>query len=765
MLCRTASRLAFGLLLLSVLPGNEGLAAEATKAAPAVQFTSKLPLAVWIRGDEANRYAEWLSKRPERILNREERLRRRSNWNAAWYRCWWWSWRTYDRGWWDGSYVAGDGGIGYGWNWHKRRGDGGWQGRFGWTGARWGPQYAESPWAWDWCCCDLPSLGGTEGTPLYGCPDMLVIGHTPSESAIEIPPNMPWGIMPRDREGIVAACEEIRAKNIPGLALFSDAKDEDLVAVKELKGLKTLIFSIFNATTDSTPQLDELTELETLGITKMFGNSACRLNLKNFKKLRHLRLNAASIDLSQLEELPHLKSLDLSQMHYCVTDATLPHLKNLKELEWLDLSGTKLTDDGLVHLRQLTRLRALSLYRVQLSGKGLSHLGALPDLESLYLFSVPLDKKRTCDADIAGIEKLTQLKRLCFLDFGVTDRGLVHLSGLTNLQRLCIGGGRMSYRGLTHLRRLTNLQMLDIAGMKPVDKGLAHLRGMKKLEVLLTSGMDTPSGPASLTGEGLKHLQALPKLRCLDLPWHDKITDAGLANVAELSELQYLGLHDVPLTDIGLYHLRNLRKLKTLDLENAYGFGPFIKGPGLIYLTNLSSLEALSLTNSPINDVGMVYISKLGNLKWLAVCGADITDQSLAVLASPWIADSLKLTPPEATYRVQQSRKESPELRGLEIVGTRVTDDGLGHLKKLKNLRYVAFGSVDRGAITKSAVEELEEKMPDLDVWHWKWMVFSEAFPNEWSWRVKLAEPKKPASPPPPPRHVPKRMAPAKESR
>ena len=76
--------------------------------------------------------------------------------------------------------------------------------------------------------------------------------------------------------------------------------------------------------------------------------------------------------------------VDLSRQP--VTDAKLEHLKDLTNLQELNLAGTKVTDDGLVHLKGMTNLQTLELsYGPKVTDAGLVHLKGLTSLQTLSL--------------------------------------------------------------------------------------------------------------------------------------------------------------------------------------------------------------------------------------------------------------------------------------------------------------------------------------------------------------------------------------------
>ena len=112
---------------------------------------------------------------------------------------------------------------------------------------------------------------------------------------------------------------------------------------------------------------------------------------------------------------------------YSETDADLEQLRDMSELETLDLGFCeKITDTGLVHLEGIINLQTLNL---------------------------------------RGCEK-------------ITDTGLVHLKGMTSLRHLAlINCLNITDAGLVHLKRLTKLQGLNLYGCQIItDSGVAELQ-------------------------------------------------------------------------------------------------------------------------------------------------------------------------------------------------------------------------------------------------------------------------------------------------
>lgn len=83
-----------------------------------------------------------------------------------------------------------------------------------------------------------------------------------------------------------------------------------------------------------------------------------------------------------------------------VTDDWLKHLAPLKELQWLNLSGTEVTDAGLMELAGFKKLQTLKLAGTEVTDAGLKELASLKELRIL-----DLKKTKVTDAGVAELQK------------------------------------------------------------------------------------------------------------------------------------------------------------------------------------------------------------------------------------------------------------------------------------------------------------------------------------------------------------------------
>lgn len=80
----------------------------------------------------------------------------------------------------------------------------------------------------------------------------------------------------------------------------------------------------------------------------------------------------------------HVIWLDMSETS--ITDKSLKHLKEFKNLTRLSLDQTNVTDKGLVHLQGLARLKYLNLYGTKVTDQGLPTIEVFKELKSIYLW-------------------------------------------------------------------------------------------------------------------------------------------------------------------------------------------------------------------------------------------------------------------------------------------------------------------------------------------------------------------------------------------
>jgi len=234
--------------------------------------------------------------------------------------------------------------------------------------------------------------------------------------------------------------------------------------------------------------------------------------------------------LKRLAGQDQLRRLELSGT--AITSAGLIHLKELKNLERLNICLTAVDDRGFEHLAGLTKMRRMVVCASKITGAGFQHLQGMKELESINLHSAPAS-----DAGLEAIGKLTSLRRLEIVHTHVTDAGLKHLASLVHLQQLHVHGPETTAAALPFLGQLKEMYQLDV-----YDRAASN--------------------------QTLEQIGKLPRLRFLTLPI-GTFDDDGVKHLAGLSTLEELGLDSPHVTDASIEALAGLHNLRKLQLGRA----------------------------------------------------------------------------------------------------------------------------------------------------------------------------------------------------
>jgi len=198
-------------------------------------------------------------------------------------------------------------------------------------------------------------------------------------------------------------------------------------------------------------------------------------------------------DFRTLGECSTIKKLTISGK--TITDATLPLLAGLTELEELSTDGIQLTDEGYRHFAAFKKLRSLALFHPafrskEFTGSGLAHLKKLPNLERLTFAG-----STAGDAAMTAIGEITQLKVFSTWHTAQTQAGNAHLLKLTNLTSLRMG------------QRLPSGKDSPISFDESTFATIAQMKSLEALELF----------EARLTAKIIPQLKALPKLTKLKI--------------------------------------------------------------------------------------------------------------------------------------------------------------------------------------------------------------------------------------------------------
>jgi hypothetical protein len=229
------------------------------------------------------------------------------------------------------------------------------------------------------------------------------------------------------------------------------------------------------------------------------------------------------------------------------------------------------------------------------------------------------------ESSLVRIEAMPDLVELNMPLCDLSDQGLVHLQGLTKLRELNLSGTNVG-DGIVCLSKLRDLRELHLHGTQVGDVGAAGLA-------------------------------ALVNLEDLDLGY-TRVTDAGLKNLAGLTQLRKLTLTDTSAGDEGMEAIARLENLRTLDLN-----GTRIGNAGVAKLQTLTELRELDLTDCAVSDAGLTWLAKLPNLEKLDISGTRITAHSLYTLMSMHQLKSLSIHETLIVPAIDQLRRALPDCK------------------------------------------------------------------------------------------------------
>lgn len=312
------------------------------------------------------------------------------------------------------------------------------------------------------------------------------------------------------------------------------------------------------------------------------------------------RTSAADADLDTLRAFPKLRRLRLAGAG--ITNAALPEILRLDELEELWLRSTQIDDDGAAQLAKLPRLASLNLDRaVHLTDRSAEHFQKFPALIRLQLVDNDLSD--------AALEPITRLSRLVLLD----------------LRR----SPRITREGLKQVGRLTNLRALRISGDAADDQLAEAIAGLKKLESLTIE--DAPISPA-----GLRRLLNPPLIE-LNLARCFSLDDAAAAAIGKCETLRRLSLRDLPIGPEGIKQLAGCRRLQSVKLDALMA-----DDESLVALAKLP-LTTLEVRNTVLGAAGVEAVAAIATLETLALDDCRLTPEAIASLARAKNLKSLSL--------------------------------------------------------------------------------------------------------------------------
>lgn len=250
---------------------------------------------------------------------------------------------------------------------------------------------------------------------------------------------------------------------------------------------------------------------------------------------------------------------------------------------------------------------------------------------------------------------------------------LEQVAKLPHLERLKAGGPDVTNAGLEKLAGHKKLRVLDLEQAKVDDDGMKHLIDLPLVDIQLKK--------TDVRDDGVGHLAKIQSLKQLKLVM-TKVTNAGIAHVKSLPNLEGIDLQDVNTVDNAcLNDIKGLKKLKFLRI-----YGPTFDGDGIAPIAEMTSLRSLSMQQTAVTDDNVKYLKPLVDLEKLYLYGTKVTDQGMAELAGLTKLKELELRAAPCGPTGMEYLQQMPELRMLDLSESYANDKSLATIGQLKNL-------------------------------------------------------------------------------
>ena len=254
---------------------------------------------------------------------------------------------------------------------------------------------------------------------------------------------------------------------------------------------------------------------------------------------------------------------------------------------------------------------------------------------------------------------------------------------------------------MPHLQALPRLKKLDLFNADGLtDVSLAELSRLENLEHLWGDS-------SSITADGVSQLTSLNHLKRLTLG--NSLDDKGLEHLQRLPKLEELGcIGRSQVTDDGLAFLKNYPALRNLSLQD----NSLITDAGVRHIRNASQLDTLMLCGQNFTDDSLKHLAGHPNLEKLLVDDTRITDPGLAHLSDLPKLNYLRMYDDKITDAGMDHLARMQQIEWLGLSGTQITDEGLSRLAALKNLYWLDFRNTK---VTPRGAASIKKLMPNCD--------------------------------------------------
>ena len=248
----------------------------------------------------------------------------------------------------------------------------------------------------------------------------------------------------------------------------------------------------------------------------------------------------------------------------------------------------------------------------------------------------------------------------------------------------------------THSDRAAAEWVLSVGGMLSL-KNLSS-NEIKLIEVKLKNMLPTEPFEVQVVSFG-------------DLYNRKKVNDNNIINLNSLSRLTSLNLTQTEVTRHGISQLASLPSLNRIMMP--YKFDERELG----CLSQLRDLIQVELSTPNYTDACIIHLNKIPQLKRLEFMKTAITDQGFKQLSAQQLSSIRLCENFELNEVALEHLQNFPKLIDVTLIGNRtgrvLSDSGLMHLQKLKQLRHVSLINTN---VTVAGIAALKQALPDCKV-------------------------------------------------
>ncbi|XP_058182762.1 receptor-like protein 19 [Rhododendron vialii] len=479
--------------------------------------------------------------------------------------------------------------------------------------------------------------------------------------------------------------------------------------------------------------LSQLSHLQQLNLAfNDFNDSRISYAFGSFAKLTHLNLSYSALSGSIPSEISHMSKLISLDLSYSQLRLELLHfeilLKNLTQLQELDLFEVNISSDLPDSIGYLKSLKSLDLTWTGLSGKLPDSIGYLKSLNYLFVGDCKLrgsipkslgNLTQICELYLWGnsftgevSSTLSNLKQLTALDLSANNfQGRIPvLAELTNLEYLYLDDNNFTGGFPIWVANLKPLVALSIHSNQLTGPIPFNLSGLQNLQFLyLSSNQLTVPIPFNLSG--------LQNLQVLHLSGN-QLTGPIPFNLSGLQNLRELYLNDNSLSGVIPPSLFTLASLEVLDLHSNKLTGQIpefqhhlplefidlsdnkLRSPIPQSISTLVNLTSLFLDHNSFSEVIPPSLFTLPSLRYLYLSSNNLTGQ-IPEFQHHLPLDTIDLSDNKLRGPIPQSISTLVNLTVLSLASNDLSGVDL-HI--LKNVESLDISNTNISVVTRSNV-------------------------------------------------------------